>query len=223
MNMLRLEYDIQHHVVLSRKNSKDHALIRMIVSTLSTPEELSNLNKKDFKKVKGRKLEFYTVKLNSSGKSRISPVDEKTYNLIMSLEDNKPFEYSRDEINSIVSKYSPTDRKYCANNLRSAMLRFLRDASLFEVDIEDLQDYETLYAFMMDFNPLYSGIWELEDDEIAEDFILNYATLNKIEDARIIAEELGESEERVKKILESGKKGLLSLPIDKLGTGRRRN
>jgi len=82
MDLLRTEYDIQHHLVLSRRNVLHHALIRMIVSTLSTPEELLNLRKKDFRINKGKKMEYYTVKLIEKGKIRISPVDRRTFEII---------------------------------------------------------------------------------------------------------------------------------------------
>ncbi len=206
--MLRLEYDIQHHLVLSRKDTRNHALIRMIVATLSTPEELANVSKRDFRRVSGKEFEYYTVKLFSSGKSRISPVDERTYELVMSLNEVRPFNFTKDEIDEIVAKYSPKDRKYTAEKLRNAVIKLLRDASLFEIDFERLS-IEDMYAYMLDFNPLYSGLWELDDDEGAEEFILSYAELSGAS-VESIAKNLGESEERIRKILESGKKSLFS-------------
>jgi hypothetical protein len=209
MDLLRLEYDIQHHIVLSRKNVKEHALIRMIVSTLSTPEELFNLRKKDFRKIKGREFEFETVRLTSRGKSRISPVDKKTYEIVMSLE-NRPFQIPSKDMDAIVRKYSPKDRMYNTESLRNAVIKLLEDASLFEMKLERIQrNTEVFYAYMLDFNPLYSGMWELEDEEVAEDFILNYSYLSGISDAERIAAEIGESSDRVKRILESKRKGVL--------------
>jgi hypothetical protein len=49
MDFLRLEFDIQHHLVMSRRNGYDHALIRLILSTLAEPEEIASLSKKDFR------------------------------------------------------------------------------------------------------------------------------------------------------------------------------
>jgi|Deesub1362A_J573_1020465.scaffolds.fasta_scaffold00301_36 hypothetical protein len=209
MQNLRLEYDIQHHIVLSRKNVLHHALIRTIVSTLSTPEELMNLRKKDLGRMKNGGEEFFTVKLRSAGKTRFAPLDKRTREIILSLND-RPFNMSKEEIDRIVGLYSPKDRKYNSEKLRKAVITFLRDASLFDLDLEDVKgDIVKLHAYMLDFNPLYTGMWDLDDDEVAEDFILNYVALNNIRNASIVAKELGESEERIRKIMESGKKPLL--------------
>ncbi len=208
MDLLRLEYDIQHHILLSRKNLRDHAIIRLIVATLSTPDELLNLKKKDFRKVKGKDFEFYTVKLKSARGVRISPVDEKTYKIIMSLNDGV-LNLTREEIDSIVKKYSPSDRSYNAESLRNAVIKILRDSSFFEIEFESIKDVETLYAFMLDFNPLYSGVWD-EDEECIEDFILNYSMLTGIRDVNRIAEDLCEDSKKVERALKSGRRGLLS-------------
>ncbi len=204
--MLRLEYDIQHHLVLSRNNPKDHAVIRLIVATLSTPEEIVNFRKKDLRVFSGKQFTFKVIKLRSGRKSRLSPLDDKTYNILTTLDD-EPFKTEKD-IDSIVKKYSPKDRKYDAEKLRKAVIDLLNDATLFEVKYNDLKNVEELYAYMLDFNPLYSGLWDFEDDESVEEFILNYAGFNG-NNAEQIAKELDEDIEKVKRILESGKKGLL--------------
>ncbi len=209
MKMLRLEYDIQHHLVLSRRVPREHAVIRMIVSTLSTPEELVNLRRRDFRRVKGREFEFFTVNLRAAGKSRVSPVDAKTYDLVTSLGD-RPFDMREEEIDEIVRKYSPADRKYDAKKLRNAVRSLLKDASLFEIDFERMRDVEELYAFMLDFNPIYADVWELSDEEGYEEFVLNFAEIHG-RDAEMIASQLGESEEKIRKILSSGKRSLLRL------------
>ncbi|MCR8454682.1 MAG: hypothetical protein NDP13_06820, partial [Crenarchaeota archaeon] len=101
MEMLRLEFDLQHHLVLSRKNPSDHALIRLILSTLATSTEIINLNKKDMRK----KGSSYSIQLLGKRK-RISPLDEQTFNLINSIEGDKPFRLTENQIDEIVAKYS---------------------------------------------------------------------------------------------------------------------
>lgn len=197
MEMLRLEFDLQHHLVLSRKNTSDHALIRLILSTLATTAEITNLRKKDLRHL-GKK---YFVQF-SGEKRRISPLDEQTFKLINSIQEEKPFKLKAEEIDEIVSRYSPKDRKYGAKSLRRAMIKFLNDSALFEVEIEGLNSDE-LEDFMNDFNPLFSNIW-LEEEGLS-DFILNYSVLNNISDPKLIAEETGIEESFVVSALESGK------------------
>lgn len=197
MDMLRLEYDLQHHLVLSRKNPNDHALIRLILSTLATSTEIINLNKKDMKK----KGDSYSIQLLGKRK-RISPLDEQTFNLINAIADEKPFRLTETQIDEIVARYSPKDRKYNAKSLRKAMITFLKDSALFDVNIEDL-NLKELEDFMIDFNPLFSGVW-LDEDGL-RDFILNYSVLNDISDPKVIAEETGIEESFVASTLDSGK------------------
>lgn len=197
MDMLRLEYDLQHHLVLSRKNPNDHALIRLILSTLATSTEIINLNKKDMKK----KGDSYSIQLLGKRK-RISPLDEQTFNLINAIADEKPFRLTETQIDEIVARYSPKDRKYNAKSLRKAMITFLKDSALFDVNIEDL-NLKELEDFMIDFNPLFSGVW-LDEDGL-RDFILNYSVLNNISDPKVIAEETGIEESFVASTLDSGK------------------
>lgn len=195
--MLRLEFDLQHHLVLSRKLDFDHAIIRLILSALATPEEIANLSKSSLK-LKG---DIFSVQL-SGVRKRISPIDEKTYKIIMAMEKERPFELREEEIDSIVAKYSPKDKKYTAKSLRNAMITFLKDASLFELEFEKLSQKE-LYDFMLDFNPVYSGSWL--DDEGLQDFVLNYSLLNNLSDPKVIANELALDEKFVAEIMKSGK------------------
>lgn len=195
MDFLRLEFDIQHHLVMSRRNGYDHALIRLILSTLAEPEEIASLSKKDFRFKKG----LVTVCFK---RNRVSPIDGETFRLIDSLKGEKPFDLKEAEMDEIVSRYSPRDRKYTAKSLRKAMVKFLRDASFFDIEFEEL-DIEKLRDFMEDFNPLYSGAW-LDEDGLTE-FILNYSILNKIEDPEKISEETGLDREFVSEVIKTGK------------------
>lgn len=205
--MLRIEYDVQHHLLLSRKNLRDHALIRMIISTLCTPEELLNITKKDFRIYRGKNYSFHVVQLR--GKLvRNSPVDKKTYQIVSSLGD-KPFDMKMEEIDETVRRYSPSDNIYDAKKLRNAVVTLLKDSSLFEIDFEALKELEDLYMFMLDFNPIYSDVWDIEDEEGLEEFLLNIAEIEG-PDSKKISEKLGLDEEKVSKILSSGKKSLFS-------------
>lgn len=195
MNLLRLEFDIQHHLVLSRKNDFDHALIRLILSTLANPFEIASLNKKDFRVSKG----VFTVRF---AQGRLSPIDEETFRLVKSLKKERPFELEEDKMDEIVAKYSPRDRKYTAKGLRKAMIDYLKDASFFELEIERLESKE-LINFMFDFNPLYSGCWL--DEEGLKEFILNYSTINGIDDARRVSEETGIDYEFVSEVMRTEK------------------
>lgn len=205
MDLLRTEYDIQHHLVLSKKNTLHHALIRMIVSTLSTPEELLNLRKRDFRFNKGKNLDYYTVKLSKKGKSRISPVDRKTFEIIQTMH-SQPFTMSEDEMNEIVGLYSPPGKRYNCKRLREAVESILSDSDLFGMN---LRDNEEKYAFMLDFNPLYSGFWDLEDEEGVEDFILSYSEVTGTRDWKKISDEIGIEADVVRRVIESGKRSIL--------------
>ncbi|MDI9610089.1 MAG: hypothetical protein QFX36_02050 [Archaeoglobales archaeon] len=197
MEMLRLEFDLQHHLVLSRKDPFEHTLIRLILSTLATSAEIANLKKRDLK----QKGSLCSVRFHGE-KARISPLDKETHDLINSLKGEKPFELNETEIDELVSKYSPKDKKYSAKSLRKAMIIFLKDSALFEVNLESLNQKE-LFDFMLDFNPLYSGSW-LDDDGLRE-FVLNYSALNDIADPKRISEEIGVEESFVSSTLQSGK------------------
>lgn len=196
--MLRLEFDLQHHLVLSRKNPHEHAVIRLILSALATAREIANLSKSDLR----RKGKAYSIQLFGE-KRRVSPIDEQTFKLVSEIEGDKPFSLLKEkDLDEIVSKYSPRDKKYDAKSLRRAMITFLKDSSLFEIDFENLSSKE-LEDFMSDFNPLFSGVWL--DEEGLRDFVLNYSTLNNIADPKVIAEETGIEESFVASALESGK------------------
>ncbi|MFN3384190.1 MAG: hypothetical protein ACK401_04780 [Archaeoglobaceae archaeon] len=195
MDMLRLEFDIQHHLVLSKRNFFDHALIRVILSTLASPYEIANLSKKDLRMI-GKN---FAVRF---AHGRFSPIDEETFKLVNSLEKERPFELEESKMDEIVAKYSPSDKKYTAKKLRKAMMNYLQDASFFECEIEKL-GLKELLNFMLDFNPLYSGSW-LDEDGLKE-FILNYSAINGIGDAKRVAEETGIDYEFVLQVMRTEK------------------
>ncbi len=210
MDLLQLEFDIRYINAVSRKVLEEHALIRLIISALATPNELENLVKRDFRIISRNGEAVYTVKLTSGGKSRVAPIDEKTYEIVMDICRNKGgrqkvFNYTKDEIDKIVEKYSPARRKYNATKLREAVIEILRDCLFFDHDyVSDLlngANLDGVIDFLYDSHPMFSGMWDLDDDEVAEDFIMNYTAMTGIRDAKRIAEEIGESEERVARLM----------------------
>ncbi len=210
MDLLQLEFDIRYINAVSRKVPEEHALIRLIISALATPNELENLVKRDFRVINRNGESVYTVRLISGGRSRVAPIDEKTYKIIMEICRNKSgkqrvFDYTKDEIDRIVEKYSPVRRKYNALKLREAVIEILRDCLFFDHDyVSDLLNgvnLDGVIDFLYDSHPMFSGMWDLDDDEVAEDFIMNYTAMTGVRDARKIAEEICESEERVARLM----------------------
>lgn len=209
MDLLRVEYDIRHILAVSRKNINEHALIRIIVSSLASKEEILNVTKRDFRKIERNGNEFYTVRLKG-GKTRIMPVDTKTYEIILDIckdkrNKEKIFNYTIEEMDEIISKNSPPDKKYDVERLRNGVSEILKDCMFFEdIDFEDL--YKTI-DFLQDFHPMYSGMWDLEDDEVLEDFVLNFSKITGIRDAKKIAELLNEDVDRIDGVL--SKRGVI--------------
>jgi hypothetical protein len=210
MNLLRLEFDVQHIAVLSRKVQEEHALIRLILSTLATPEEIENVTKKDLRIVGKEGSRFYSIRFTGR-KTRISPLDEKTYSIVREICKNKGskqriFNYSRDEMDRIVEKYSPKDRKYNTRKLREAVTEILKDCMLFmdEDYVKDLREganLDRVADFLQDFHPMYSGMWDMDDDEVAKDFVLTYSAMTGISDAEKLADVIGEGTERIERFL----------------------
>jgi len=210
MDLLRVEFDIHHIAVLSRKSPEEHALIRFIISTLATPEETENFVKKDLRVIKKNDKRIYTVKLTSGRKTRISPLDKKTYEILLQISKKKRnkervFKFTRKQIDEIIKKYSPPGRKYDFKKLRDAVIRILKDCIFFNEDyvkyfIEGT-NFNKVLDFVYDFHPLYSGMWDLDDDEVAEDFIADFTKYTGITDVRKIAEIIGECENRIKKLI----------------------
>lgn len=109
-------------------------------------------------------------------------------------------------MDEIVSKYSPPGKKYSCRKLRDAVRFILSDSDLF--GFKKLKNIEEEYAFMADFNPLYSGFWDLEDYDSVEDFVLNYVEITGKRDWESVAAETGIDANVVKEIIESGRKSI---------------
>jgi hypothetical protein len=204
--LLVKEFDIRYINAVSRKNLKEHAMIRLIISALATPEEIANVTRGDIRAVNN----VYTVKLNNGRKTRISPIDAKTYEVLLEVSKDKSrrqriFDYSRREMDEIVKKHSPANRVYDVMKLRSAVIDILRDCLFFEHDyVNDLisgVNFEGVLDFVYDLHPMFSGVWDLDDDEVAEDFLENYIALIGERDVKKIAEDICEDVERVERLM----------------------
>lgn len=205
--LLRTEFDIHYINVVSRKSIKEHAIIRLIISTLANPDELINLRKSDLK-IKGNEQ---IVRLTSIKgiKSRLSPIDNKTYNILEEIskglkEDDNIFNYSAEEINQIIRKYSKG--KYNFKKLRDSVIWILRDSTFFEggdfiKDLFEGKDVTKTFIVLQDTHPMFSGMWDIDDEEVAIDFIQNYISNTGVKDPKKIAEEIGEDIDRVVQLL----------------------
>jgi|Deesub1362A_J573_1020465.scaffolds.fasta_scaffold00363_33 hypothetical protein len=210
-DFIQLEEDIQQIAVLSRKVPEEHALIRLILSALATTEELENLVKKDIRKFEREGINYYSVRLTAAGKTRIAPIDPTTYNVLVEITRDKSgrqriFSYSPTDMDNIIRKYSPRYRKYDAKSLRDAVSKILRDCMFFDDEdyVRDLlegENFEKVTDFLYDFHPLFSGMWDLDDDDVAEDFIATFSRRTGISDPEEIARIIGEDVERVKGLM----------------------
>ncbi len=210
-DFIQLEEDIQQIAVLSRKVPEEHALIRLILSALATADELENLVKKDIRKFEKDDLSYYSVRLTSSGRTRIAPIDAVTYAVLMDITKDKGgrqkvFNFTPRQMDEIVRKYSPPNRRYDVRSLREAVSKILRDCMFFgdEDYVDDLIHGENLQKvtdFLYDFHPMFSGMWDLDDDDVAEDFIATFSRRTGISDPEEIARIIGEDVERVKGLM----------------------
>ncbi len=207
--LMRLDFDIHHISVMSRRSKLHHGMVRLVISTLATPEEIENLVKKDVRK--NRTGRMYSVKLTSAGKSRMAFIDDRTHRILMELCEGKRgrekiFPFSKEEMDSIVGMYSPPGRSYGVERLRKAVISILRDCSIFGEDfvsnIVEGREADRVADFLEDFHPFFSGMWDLEDEEVAKDFLKVYSEVTG-KGVREIAERVMESEERVRKLLDS--------------------
>jgi hypothetical protein len=203
VDLLQTEFFLNYIVVASKRDEKEHCIIRLILSTLATPEEIKNLTKRDLKAGK-----FYSIRLFSKGKSRISPIDERTFMMVKKAAENTSsrnpiFRLSREEINEIVRKNSPPGEEYDAERLRSDVMKIISDNLFFEPGFDlDSSSLEKMYMVFQDSNPLYSGAWEVEDDLMLAEFLNGYNLFIGLGDIEKVAETIGEPVERLKKVLE---------------------
>jgi len=205
--LLRTEFDIHCINVISGKSIKEHAVVRLLVSTLASADEIINLRKSDLK-IKGNEQIIRLTSIKGS-KSRLSPIDNKTYKILDEIsqsiqkEDNI-FNYSVEEINEIIRRYS--GGRYTFKKLRDSVIRILQDSAFFEgsdfiKDLVEGKDISKTFIALQDTHPMFSGMWDIDDEEVARDFIRTFVSRTGIEDPRKIAEEIGEDEKRVIQLL----------------------
>ncbi len=205
--LMKIDFDIHHISVMSRKSQLHHGMVRLIISTLATPDEIENLVKKDVRKNRDSRG-MYAVRLTKAGKSRTAFIDDETHRVLMKICEGKRnrerlFPFSKEEMDSIVGHYSPPWKKYGVDSLREAVIKILRDCSFFGEDYVSLIESgsDKAVEFLKDFHPFFSGMWDIEDDEVAADFLKVYSEVTG-ETPEKIAKNFGESEERVRRLLE---------------------
>ena len=198
--LLRTEFFLNYITVASRKVEREHCIIRLILSSLATPSEIRNLTKRDLREGK-----FYSVKLFTGGKTRISPIDEKTFKMVKKMAENVParnsiFNLSEEEIDEIVKRNSPPAREYDAERLRNDAIKIITDNLFFDTFDLTSKPVEKMYLIFQDSNPLYSGAWDIDDDFMLADFLQSYSMFLGKEDLEKIAEKIGEPVERLKRV-----------------------
>ncbi len=205
--LVELEEDLQYITVASRKNLKEHALIRLILSTLADVEEINNVTKKDLEIRRINSKEIFAVNLRKGGRSRKAPVDKKTYNILQELSKGytrrqRIFDYTRDEIDEIIAKYSPKSKRYGIKELKRGVMKILGD-NLFNLDARNIfsMNFHELFDFLSDFHPMFSGMWDLDKDDVAYDYFLMLSKRYGIDSYSEISKLSGESVERIEKLM----------------------
>ncbi len=205
--LVELEEDLQYITVASRKNLKEHALIRLILSTLADVEEINNVTKKDLEIRRINSKEIFAVNLRKGGRSRKAPIDKKTYNILQELSKGytrrqRIFDYTRDEIDEIIAKYSPKSKRYGIKELKRGVMRILGD-NLFNLDVRNIfsMNFHELSDFLSDFHPMFSGMWDLDKDDVAYDYFLMLSKRYGIDSYSEISKLSGESVERIEKLM----------------------
>ena len=204
--LLETEVFLNYIAVVSRKVEKEHCIIRLILSTLATPEEIQSLTKKDLRQGKGGKGKFYSVRFFSKGKTRVSPIDEKTFKMIKRVAENIPsrdsiFKLSKEEIDEIIRRNSPPGIEYNAEKLRNDVIKIISDNLFFESEL-NFSKLEKMQLIFQDSNPLYSGVWDVDDDVMLAEFLQGYSQFLGDDDLDKVAEKIGEPIERLKRVLE---------------------
>jgi hypothetical protein len=210
MNFLENEYLlreflINYILVTSRESDTDHCIVRLIISALATPGEIKNITKRDIKDYG----DFQTVRFYEKGNSRIFPIDKRTYDLLIKIGEKSGakdpiFKVTSDEIDEVVQKYSPPQKRLNARKLRDEVIRLVSDSLFFE-DYRTMlkqNDLKKLFNALEDSNPIYSGIWDFEDDEYLKEFIKFYFVFIGERDLDKISERIHEDTERLRKLMD---------------------
>lgn len=205
-NLVEIEEDLQYITVASKRNKLDHALIRLILSTLADEEEIVNITRRDIAAGNSGNG-TYSVYLRKAGRSRRAPIDERTYQALRKVSENlsgreKIFKLSLREIDDIIARHSPAGRTYNLAGLRKAVTRILED-NLLGRSVKELSElsFEELCDFMGEFHPMFSGMWDLDEDDVAYDYFLMLSERHGISRVSEMSELSGESEERIERLM----------------------
>ena len=173
MNLVEVEEELQHMCIASRVNKRDHALIRFILSTFPSYEEIVNVTKRDIK----RKNSIFYVLLKKARRVRKAPIDPRTYSLLSEIsknlaKDERIFSLSLKEIDDIIKKYSFPNKNYNLEKVVYAVREIIKDCLFYSEEvIKNIKDdLQKIYEFLCDAHPLFSGMWDLEDEEVAKDY-----------------------------------------------------
>ncbi|WP_457591756.1 hypothetical protein [Geoglobus sp.] len=204
-NLVEIEEDLQYITVSSKRNDLDHALIRLILSTLADEDEIANLTRRDISASNGSGM--HSVYLRKAGRSRRAPVDERTYEVLRKISENlsgreRVFRLSVRDVDEIIARHSPSGRTYTLSTLRRAVMRILED-NLLGRRVEELSEmsFEELCDFMGEFHPMFSGMWDLDDDDVAYDYFLMLSERHGISEISEMSELSGVSEERIERLM----------------------
>ncbi|WP_048094153.1 hypothetical protein [Geoglobus ahangari] len=202
-NLVEIEEDLQYIAVASKRSDFDHALIRLVLSTLADEEEILNLTRRDLAISGGT----FSVYLRRAGRSRKAPIDERTYLSLKKISEGlsgreRIFKLSRSEIDDIIARHSPEGRIYNLTGLRKAVKRILED-NLLGRSFDELDDmgFEELCDFMGEFHPMFSGMWDLDDDDVAYEYFMMLSERHGISEVSEMSELSGESEERIERLM----------------------
>ena len=205
-NLVEIEEDLQYITVASKRDDFEHALVRLILSTLADAEEVACLTKRD---ISDRETEggVHSVYLRKGGRSRRLPVDEKTYIALRKISEGlsgreRIFNLSESEIDEIIARHSPEGKVYTLSGLRRAVRKILED-NLLGLRADDISElsFEELCDFMKEFHPMFSGMWDLDDDDVAYDYFLMLSERHGISRISEMSELSGESEERIERLM----------------------
>ncbi len=204
MKLVEVEEELQHMCIASRVNKRDHTLIRFILSTFPSYEEIANVTKRDVRK----KDSIFYVLLKKAQKIRKVPIDPRTYFLLSEISKNltkneRIFSLSLKEIDDVIGKYSFPNKKYNLEKVVYAVKEIIKDCLFYSEEmIKSIKDdLQKTYEFLCDAHPLFSGMWDLEDEEVAKDYFEMLSRRLGSRDPEILSKISNVDVEIVKKIL----------------------
>ncbi len=206
-NLVELEEDLQYINVASSRNKKEHGLIRLILSCMADAEEISNLTPRDLAEKKLENATFHYVYLRKGREVRKSPVDERTYCILKEISKSsgrksRIFSYTESEIDAIIQKYSPAGRRYNLKSLLRSVEAIISD-NLLGKSLREMRsmEFDELCKFIQEFHPMFSGMWDLDEDDVAFDYFQMLSERHGISSYSDMAEISGENEERIRKLM----------------------